>query len=110
MKHRVFVYGTLRRGYYNHELLKSSEYLGDYHTGLGYTKIQGPGFPFLVKDPDGEGCLGEVYNVTSLTLEMLDRLESHPDFYVRSLITVDGMEGKTKVYAYLMPVERLEEV
>ena len=81
MKHRVFVYGSLKKGHANHSLIKGSEFLGQFHTGEGYTKIDGPGFPFLVPNPDGEGTYGELYSVTSLTLALLDRLEGHPDFY-----------------------------
>lgn len=107
--HKIFTYGSLRKGFHNHGLLRDSEFLGQYHTGPGYIKVPGPGFPFLIPDPEGPGTYGELYSVTDLTLEMLDRLEGHPHFYVRTMIDVSNLENTTKAYAYLMPLERLTD-
>lgn len=102
----VFTYGTLRKGHANHYLLKGSKFVGQYHTGPGYTKII-KGLPYLLEDAEGEGTYGEVYEVSPLTLKLLDRLEGHPDWYVRTMITVENLEGRVKAYAYLMPEERI---
>lgn len=104
---KLFTYGSLRRGYHNHGLLRGSTFIGEYHTGPGYTKLEGPGFPFLVVDETGDGCYGELYEVTDLTLEMIDRLEGTPDVYVRTLITIHNAFDTVKAYSYLMPIERL---
>ena len=47
---------------------------------------------------------GELSNLARRTLAALDRLEGHPDFYVRTLVRLeDGRE----VWAYLLDAERV---
>lgn len=106
--HKVFVYGTLRKGKHNHHLLKGSKFLGEYETGPGYKKIVS-GLPYLLKDESGEGCEGELYEVSALTLQLLDRLEGHPDWYERKIITVykPDKDIGTEAWAYLIDPERI---
>ena len=105
MTHYVFVYGTLKRGHNNHHLLKGATYLGQYNTGIGYTKVV-KGLPFLFED-GGPGCSGELYEVSTLTLNLLDRLEGHPDMYERKLINVSNDESTHTAWCYLMDKERV---
>ena len=58
MTHRVFVYGTLKRGYSNHPMLATvKEFLGDVATINTYrmlTMIHPSGmFPVILDDPNG---------------------------------------------------------
>jgi len=104
---KVFVYGTLKKGLHNHSLIKHSKFLGEYNTGPGFTKIV-RGLPYLIKDDEGIGCSGEVYEVSKLTLDMLDRLEGHPNWYERTIIKVTSDEDKElPVWCYLMDKERI---
>jgi gamma-glutamylaminecyclotransferase len=76
MSHRVFVYGTLKRGLPNHHLLSTAtEFLGDAATVNTYRMIDTGGFPVILDDPDGKPVNGEVYTVDDATLARLDRLE-----------------------------------
>lgn len=84
---RVFVYGTLRRGCSNHGLIARSEYLGEAVTDTGYSMLHLGGFPGVVKKGN-YSIYGELYEVDEATLRQLDRLEGHPSFYERRLITV----------------------
>lgn len=73
--HRVFVYGTLKRGYRNHRFLKAATFVGEAHTLTSYRMLDGR-FPVL-RDA-GPGCMqisGEVYDVDEETLSALDDLE-----------------------------------
>jgi gamma-glutamylaminecyclotransferase len=103
---KVYVYGTLKRGHHNHTFLKGSKFLGEANTGPGY-KLVIRGLPFLLEDTDGEGCTGELYEVTNLTLKRLDALEGSPDWYVRKLISVFCNGEEHKAYCYIMPQERM---
>lgn len=105
---KVFCYGTLKHGHSNHDLLKGSKFLGTFETGPGYTKVI-KGLPYLIEDPNGTGCDGELYEVSALTLKMLDRLEGHPTWYERKLIKVYSTQKDfgTDAWAYIMPEERI---
>lgn len=105
---KMFVYGTLKKGMHNHGYLKGAKFLGKYETGPGYRKVVN-GLPYLIEDSEGAGCDGELYEVSQLTLKMLDRLEGHPDWYVRKLIKVFDTEKDigTDAWTYIMPRERI---
>jgi gamma-glutamylcyclotransferase (GGCT)/AIG2-like uncharacterized protein YtfP len=72
--HRVFVYGTLKRGLLNHELIASSRFLGPAATTERFRMIA-DSFPVLLSYPDGLAVAGELYEVDTKTRERLDHLE-----------------------------------
>lgn len=106
--HKLFTYGTLKKGHSNHDLLKGAKYLGRYETGLGYTKVT-KGLPFLYLDPNGTGCEGELYLIPDLTLALVDRLEGHPHLYERKKITIYGLDKdiQDEAWCYIIPKERM---
>jgi len=99
----VLAYGSLKSGKHNHCMIKGEPFLGKYYTSNNYTLILA-GLPYLI-ERKGEGCTGEVYEVSDDCLERLDRFEQHPDWYERKLIPVYSMEDGTmlEVYAYIHP-------
>lgn len=106
--HRIFTYGTLKKGDYNHYLLKNADYLGEATTDPQFTMLHLGGFPGIV----GKGNTpihGEVYEVDEPTLKRLDRLEGHPDFYERVPLKVNIAEGATlEVEGYILPEKWLD--
>lgn len=110
--HRVFVYGSLKRGQGNSGLLEGAaliartEITGNYRLlDLGY-------FPGVVRDnmlSEPRTVVGEVYDVDSETFFSLDLLEGHPTYYKRE--SVDTPVGKAWVY-FLPPtyIGRYDEV
>jgi gamma-glutamylcyclotransferase (GGCT)/AIG2-like uncharacterized protein YtfP len=85
--HRVFVYGTLKSGFWNHYLLKGREFIGAAATSPTYKMIDN-GFPVIMPDPEGKPLAGEIYNVDDETLARLDQLEREGSSYDRKLIDV----------------------
>jgi gamma-glutamylcyclotransferase (GGCT)/AIG2-like uncharacterized protein YtfP len=74
--HRVFVYGTLKRGFRNHRFLENAKFLGEAHTVAVYRMLDGL-FPVLRDSgPDHRPVSGEVYEIDAPTLIALDDLES----------------------------------
>jgi gamma-glutamylcyclotransferase (GGCT)/AIG2-like uncharacterized protein YtfP len=61
----------------------------------------------MVRAPTGSveagSVAGEIYLVAPDVLRALDRLEEHPDVFVRTAITLASGEGAE---AYLLPVEK----
>lgn len=84
----IFVYGTLKRGYGNHHLLETAEFVGcDQAPGIVYG---GHGAPVAQPCADGSErwIQGEVYHVDEKTLQRLDALEGHPRAYRRTPIVL----------------------
>jgi gamma-glutamylaminecyclotransferase len=102
--HRVFVYGSLRRGLHNHRLLSGARFDGEAITSPGFRLYDLGSFPGMVAE-GSERVRGEAFCVDTATLEALDRFESHPRFYRRTAIRLgDGAEVET----YLLTPEQVE--
>ena len=82
----VSVYGTLRPGFGNNRLLNTSEHLGTGKTVEKYT-LRASGIPFVSKEPL-HNVVVDVYKVDNDTLDRLDGLEGHPEWYKREQIPV----------------------
>lgn len=114
----LFVYGTLKRGHYNHDLLQAANYVSDVRTKCSYPMLQlDEPYPYLL-DREGEGCpiKGELYKIDAATLAMLDILEGHPEHYRRREIEVVTMGISMRATTYFKSedidyddVELLEE-
>lgn len=95
----VFVYGTLRKEQPNSYLLRDSRFLGKYYYPEGIMVSMG-GFPGLIETLNaGKPNTVEAYEVSDETLEELDILEGHPNWYFRTPVTIGGHEG----FIYLLP-------
>ena len=102
MTHRVFVYGTLKSGFWNHYLLKGCGHAATVPT---YKMIEN-GFPVIMPDPEGKPLAGEIYTVDDETLARLDQLEREGSSYDRKLINVilplaSGERLPTKAFIYV---------
>ena len=71
----VFVYGSLKRGYALHALLRGQLYLGDAVTQPLYRLFDLGSYPGLVEWPDGLAIHGEIYQVDFECLRRLDEAE-----------------------------------
>jgi gamma-glutamylaminecyclotransferase len=105
MMYRVFVYGTLKSGFWNHYLLKDCEFACAAATVPTYKMIEN-GFPVIMPDPEGKSIAGEIYTIDDETLAMLDQLEREGSSYDRKLIDVtvplaSGDRPPTKAFIYV---------
>lgn len=103
--HRVFVYGTLRRGHSNHALLEMSKFIGEAKTLRTYWMITTGVFPVVLDAVPADFGLpplavaGEIYHVDDATLEQLDLLEREGRSYDRKV--TDVYEAGHKVLAHI---------
>jgi gamma-glutamylcyclotransferase (GGCT)/AIG2-like uncharacterized protein YtfP len=86
--HRVFVYGTLKRGHGNWQrFMQDAVFLGKAESVDKAYKMFGHGIPFLIriglKKKQVRHAVGELYEVDDETLAALDQLEGHPRYYCR---------------------------
>lgn len=92
---KLFVYGTLKKGYGNNHLLSSSKFVRKDIT-LEKFILLSPSFPVAVEQENEEGgyialpVAGEVWEVDEGTLARTDRLEGHPHWYCRRLVKTLG--------------------
>jgi gamma-glutamylaminecyclotransferase len=102
MSPRIFVYGTLRRGGSNHHLMvEGGAELAEYaRTRPEFVLLDLGPHPAMVAG-GSTSVTGEVYVVSDALRERLDRLEDHPRWYTRIMITLDG--DCQEAEAYVMP-------
>lgn len=100
MKHKLFFYGTLMSGFWNH----SRMFAGVEITNFGAARTCDK-FSVLVGKPAGtipmlsrtkadgtppdSDVIGEVFEIDTETLRRVDRLEGHPNTYERTPIRVE---------------------
>lgn len=102
---RVFVYGSLKRGFSNHALLHRAAYLGEHVTTARYTMYDLGSYP-AVSIGGRQAISGEVYAVDRQTLAALDRLEDYPRVYDRIRIATPFGPA----WMYIVPVSARRRV
>lgn len=98
-KIKVFVYGTLMKNRRNHHYLKEATFLGTAELE-NYEMYRVATYPGIVPKP-GAQILGEVYEINSETLKLIDRLEAEGNLYIRTKEEVLLNEKKTEVFVYV---------
>lgn len=101
-KINVFVYGSLKQGFHNHIWMEEigAKYIGKCSTEKIFDMISMyDSYPGLI---NGEyGINGELYEIDSMDIYHLDRLEGYPNYYDRKVINVkmdNGVEYKAICY------------
>lgn len=97
--HTLFVYGTLRKGFWNHSFLKGSIFCGMARTKEKYALFV-EGIPYVSKIGGGSEIVGEVFQVDGKTLKRIDGLEGHPDWYRREKVQVI-LENGSNISAWI---------
>lgn len=104
---RIFVYGTLLSGQYNnHRYLQNDEskLMGDART-TAFEMYSLGAYPACIESEfDANEIIGEIWEVSDLVLEKLDRLEGYPRFYNRKKIETTMGES----WIYYMSREDME--
>ncbi|WP_319536078.1 gamma-glutamylcyclotransferase [uncultured Vibrio sp.] len=106
MQHLVFVYGTLRKGEYNHHYLSSAQFLGLHESDAQYTLYDLGPYPGVSEGH--RSVQGEVYMIDDDTLVALDKLEDVPVEYRRESISTPF--GQAWIYLYQDTEHLTEEI
>lgn len=110
--HNVFIYGTLKKGYPNHdEYLRSEKYLGKYRTIDCFPLVVANKWfaPILLQEPGvGKQVIGELYQVSESKLADLDRLEHthQPKGYKRIVIEIQSIDKQQQLRVFTYMNER----
>ena len=102
---RLFVYGTLKRGFVREDLMAGATFECRATTQRGYALHDLGAYPALVAATEGT-VIGEVYWVDAEHLVALDRYEGCPELYRRESIVLD--DG-SRAEAYVMSAARVRD-
>lgn len=101
---KVFVYGTLMKGLRNHIYIKNQRLIGKAFL-TGYEMYNIRWFPGIVKSESvSQPIIGELYEIDTNCLAVLDRLEGEGHLYKRveeKVTTEDGQVHTAYVYVWL---------
>lgn len=100
--HKVFVYGTLKHGFHNHDVM-SGRFLELATTASTFDMRTNGSYPTVTEDPNGHKIRGEVYICDGETMADLDRLEGNGSLYtrhVRGVTSEDGYTFPAWIYIY----------
>lgn len=102
-KHRVAVYGTLKRGFGNHErLIKDAKYVGCTRV-YGFVMLSQGGFPAATEFDKRCSIAVELYDLTDDMLKSCDILEGvKHGHYHRISVQLTGF-GEVYLYVYKFP-------
>lgn len=92
-----FTYGTLKKGFYNHGMIKHLEFIDKAITCKRFQMYPcvNFAFPFVVKSESNQQISGEVYRINEADLKLLDELEDHPILYKREKTMVRLTNGQS---------------
>ena len=122
MGNHVFVYGTLKRGYSNHHVMRFvddedgppvmvSRFAVTLNSNFHLVPCSpNGGFPYMQEGGD-KAVMGEVWSVGNKTLSHLDKFEGVPNHYRRQLISVLDMTTKEvrSCFTYLRTLPLTED-
>jgi gamma-glutamylaminecyclotransferase len=101
---RLFVYGSLKRGFEHHAELAGAELEGPVDTAPDYRMVLQGAYPALARG-GVRSVRGELYRVRSELLVRLDWFEGCPELYRRETIVL--ADGST-AFAYLIDEQQAE--
>lgn len=88
-KHIIAAYGTLRKGFYNHDRFDGVKYLGTTRI-KGFDLYNLGPYPCVVKNPEGELTI-DLLEVTPITKTNIDRMEIGAGYGIEEInIELDG--------------------
>lgn len=97
----IFVYGSLKKGFFSHRYVRDQEFIGEFETKPNYKLYElENGLPVLVETKDGVSVKGEIYRVDRNRLDLLDMYERGAG-YDRFTIQIEGWDDKSPVLSYL---------
>ncbi|WP_437190737.1 gamma-glutamylcyclotransferase family protein [Planctomicrobium sp. SH527] len=101
---RIFVYGTLKKGFCRHYALEAETFVGTARTVPRYRMVNVGTYPGLLDtELNGRAILGEIWEVRPETLVALDLIEGTDEGeYIRRRIELDDDSfGPVDAYFYL---------
>ena len=100
MYHLLFVYGTLKQGFDNHNLIDGSYFVGTGRTVRRFAMYKEI-VPYVTKAEAISSIHGELFRVHSSVLDMLDLFEGNPVWNCREQVEVVLDQDHSTVSAWM---------
>lgn len=102
MEYFVFVYGSLKKGFENHQRLVENDgkYIGKGTTKQSDFKMYSVNDFYPALSKGSEKISGELYKINENCLKELDYLESYPRYYNRDIFLIDCNDQTYEAYIY----------
>lgn len=113
VRQRIFVYGSLKRGFALHFLLEDQVFLGPARTATPCRLFDLGSYPGLLEDVQGYPVTGELYEVTASCLAALDEAEGTAEgAYERRGIKLEAPHDlqPAEAYFYLRSLSGCREI
>lgn len=102
----LFVYGSLKRGFENHDILADANYISQAKTLRKFAmyKEENKDYPYIIDDVVfGRHIDGEIYEITRKDiLQKVDEFEGAPEYFRHENIFVKTRSRKIKVKTYIL--------
>ena len=111
---KLFVYGTLKKGYGNHHVINKAKFLGTF-ISVDKFDMSGYGFPEIYPNKHGKQIMGEIYDLCDQDFVFTDSLEGNGSFYRREIRDFTNNKETIKAWIYIIlspgsPIEVEDEV
>ncbi|MBP2029693.1 gamma-glutamylcyclotransferase (GGCT)/AIG2-like uncharacterized protein YtfP [Methanohalophilus levihalophilus] len=100
----LFVYGTLKKDFSNHHLIRNTRFIGEDKTRDNYCMIDMGYFPAILERDGTTPISGETYLADEKLLEVVDEFEGK--WFYRKQIRLES--GK-RAYAYFLSPEAIKK-
>ena len=101
MKTKLFVYGTLKKGYHLHSLLNKSKYLKDYTTEPLFDMWSvGDHYPVITRSENGYRIKGEIYKCSPFDFNRIKFVELQAGYQLEDLT------DDIKIFVQKYPLEK----
>lgn len=101
----VAVYGSLKRGFYNHRIIESGSFLAE-GVVTGFDMFNMGMYPMVI--PGKRKIQVELFEVDVPTFARLDRLEGFPTFYGRQVVTAQTSYCPVEAWLYVGTKDKVQ--
>jgi len=107
---RIFVYGTLKRGFCRAHALRDQRFLGLARTAPRYRLYDVGDYPAMVDDQVGVSVEGELWEVDEEGLRAIDTIEGVPAWFQRKPVVLEHpADTGAEAYFYCQSVANLAD-
>lgn len=107
----LFVYGSLKKGFPNNDILSQANYISKAKTLSKFAMYKeiNKNYPYIIKDNNiGQNIEGELYQITRKDLlEKIDAFEGSPDYFKRIDVMVKTRNKNIKAKTYILAAPKV---